>query len=96
MTRIVLDIPHHQDMVLLMDICQRLGIRVVQRSEVQANTAPQESDAAIHSEKWKAIVKPLRQSQSIEDMILEQGYKGFDRATFDRIIEALDIQDVQK
>jgi hypothetical protein len=42
---------------------------------------------------WQETVKPTRDHQSIEDMIQEQNYKGFDREAFDRSIKEMDIQE---
>lgn len=42
---------------------------------------------------WAKVVKPIRQRQTIEDMVREQNFEKFDRAGFDKIIEELDIQD---
>jgi hypothetical protein len=42
---------------------------------------------------WAKVVKPIRQRQTIEDMVREQNFQGFDRAGFDKIIEELDVQD---
>jgi hypothetical protein len=39
------------------------------------------------------VVKPIREKITIEDMIHEQNYKGFNRAEFDKIATELDIQD---
>jgi len=47
------------------------------------------TDAAV----WAKVVKPVRQHQTIEDMVREQNYQGFDRKDFDKIIEELNIQD---
>lgn len=42
---------------------------------------------------WAKVVKPIRQRQTIEDVVREQNFEKFDRAGFDKIIEELDIQD---
>ena len=42
---------------------------------------------------WAKVVKPIRQRQTIEDMVQEQNFRGFDRVGFDKIIEELDVQD---
>lgn len=47
------------------------------------------TDAAV----WAKVVKPIRQRQTIEDMVREQNFQGFDREGFDKIINELDIQD---
>ncbi len=39
------------------------------------------------------IVKPVRGKITIEDMIKEQDYKGFDRNAFDKLVIEMDIQD---
>jgi hypothetical protein len=39
------------------------------------------------------IVKPVREKITIEDMIKEQDYKGFDRKAFDKLVVEMDIQD---
>jgi hypothetical protein len=39
------------------------------------------------------IVKPVREKITIEDMIKEQDYKGFDRKAFDKLVNEMDIQD---
>jgi hypothetical protein len=39
------------------------------------------------------IVKPVREKITIEDMIKEQDYKGFDRNAFDKLVIEMDIQD---
>jgi len=48
---------------------------------------------AAQREIWVETIRPIREHQSIEDMVREQNYKGFDRAEFDRLIAELDIQD---
>ena len=42
---------------------------------------------------FNRIVKPMRKTMTVEDLIKEQNYKGFDRARFDKLIDELDIQD---
>ena len=39
------------------------------------------------------VVKPVREKITVEDLIREQNYKGFDRAEFDQLVIELDIQD---
>jgi hypothetical protein len=39
------------------------------------------------------VVKPVREKITIEDMIKEQDYKGFDRKAFDKLVVEMDIQD---
>jgi hypothetical protein len=39
------------------------------------------------------IVKPVRKNITVEDLIREQNYKGFDRAAFDKLAVELNIQD---
>jgi hypothetical protein len=39
------------------------------------------------------IVKPVREKITIEDTIKEQDYKGFDRKSFDKLVNEMDIQD---
>jgi len=45
------------------------------------------------NEVWIETVKPIRDHQSIEDMVREQNYKGFDREAFDRSIKEMDVQE---
>ena len=45
------------------------------------------------NELFNRIIKPMRKSMTVEDLIKEQNYKGFDRARFDKLIDELDIQD---
>ena len=42
---------------------------------------------------FNRIVKPIRKTITVEDMIREQNYKGFDREGFDKLVKELDIQD---
>ena len=93
MTRITIEIPQGQDAEFLLALLQRLNYRVIQKPEVTAVERPTKTAAADLDETWQAVVKPIRQSQSIEEMVQEQNYRGFDRATFDKIIDELDIQD---
>ncbi len=90
MTRITIEIPQGQDTEFLLALLQKLNYRVIQKPEV-AKGATASADM---EEVWNVVVKPIRQSQSIEQMVQEQNYKGFDRAVFDQIIDELDIQDV--
>jgi hypothetical protein len=39
------------------------------------------------------IVKPVREKLTVEEMIKEQNYRGFDRNAFDLLISEMDIQD---
>ena len=39
------------------------------------------------------IFKPMRENITIEEMVKEQNYKGFDRDEFDKLIKELDIQE---
>lgn len=39
------------------------------------------------------IVKPVRKNITVEDLIREQNYKGFDRAAFDKLTAELGIED---
>lgn len=82
----------------LLKLFQQLNLRVVQKTDTFSGiettelAAPPENPLP-ETVAWSSIIRPIRQSQSIEDMIAEQNYKGFDRAEFDRIIKALDVQD---
>jgi hypothetical protein len=38
-------------------------------------------------------VKPLREKITVEELIQEQNYKGFDRVAFDKLVAELNIQD---
>ena len=42
---------------------------------------------------FNRIVKPIRKTITVEDMIREQNYKGFDREGCDKLVKELDIQD---
>lgn len=92
MTRITIEIPQGQDAEFLLSLLKRLNFRVVQK---QDGIIPEKGETTLSDlpEGWVSIVKPIRQSQSIEDMIEEQNYPGFNRAAFDKIIEELDIDD---
>ena len=39
------------------------------------------------------ITKPKRDNLTVEDLIREQNYKGFDRAGFDKLVAELAVQD---
>ena len=39
------------------------------------------------------ITRPMRETLTVEDLIREQNYKGFDRKGFDKLVAELDIQD---
>jgi hypothetical protein len=39
------------------------------------------------------VVKPVRSKLTVEILIKEQHYKGFDRKGFDHLVQKLDIQD---
>ena len=41
----------------------------------------------------KEIFKPIREDITIEEMIKEQNYTGFDREEFDILVKELDIQE---
>lgn len=92
MTRITIEIPQGQDAEFLLSLLRRLNYRVVQNQE----GIPSEHGKTTLTdlpEAWVSIVKPIRQSQSIEDMIEEQNYPGFNRAAFDKINKELDVDD---
>ncbi len=96
MTQLLLEVPQSQSLPDLLALFERLNLRVVQKPEAQKTAktaAKKQATASEAAPVWAAAVKPLRQSQSIEEMKQEQRYKGFDRAEFDRLIEALDVQD---
>ncbi len=39
------------------------------------------------------VVKPIKEKITVEDLIREQNYKGFDRLAFDKLVIELDVQD---
>jgi hypothetical protein len=39
------------------------------------------------------VVKPIREKVTVEDLIREQNYHGFDRLAFDKLVVELDVQD---
>lgn len=41
----------------------------------------------------KSVVKPMRENISVEDLIKEQNYQGFNKQNFDAVIEELDIKE---
>jgi len=45
------------------------------------------------NEIWRETIKPIRDHQSIEDMIQAQNYKGFNKAAFDQSIKEMDVQE---
>lgn len=42
---------------------------------------------------FNRIVKPIREKITVQDLVVEQNYKGFDRADFDKLIDEMNIQD---
>lgn len=42
---------------------------------------------------WQETVKPIREHQSVEDMIKAQNYKGFNKEAFDKSIKEMDVQE---
>ena len=42
---------------------------------------------------FNRIVKPTREKITVEDLIREQNYKGFDKEKVDKLIKEMDIQD---
>ena len=94
MTHITIEIQQGQDIESLLALLRKLNYRVIQMPDVvPGEVSGEETLLSDLPEEWEAIVKPIRQSQTIEDMIQEQNYKGFNRAVFDRIIDELDIKD---
>ncbi len=45
------------------------------------------------NELFYRAVKPIREVITVEDLIREQNYKGFDRSAFDKLVEEIDVQD---
>ena len=45
------------------------------------------------NEIWRGTVKPMRDQQSIEDMITAKNSKGFDNEAFDQSIKEMDVQE---
>lgn len=39
------------------------------------------------------MVKPVREKITVEDMIKEQNYTGFDRNAFDKLVSEMDVTD---
>lgn len=98
MTRITIEIPQGQDVEFLLTLLRRLNYRVIQRPDIKPATVEKKTETTVSSdlpETWVSVVKPIRQSQSIEDMIQEQNYEGFNRVAFDQIIDELDIDDAE-
>ena len=42
---------------------------------------------------WRETVKPIRDHQTVEDMIKAQNYKGFNKEAFDQSIKEMDVQE---
>jgi hypothetical protein len=90
MTRVILEVPRIQDIDLLLAFCQSLDIKVVQKSD--QNISPLLKKTPPYTFFDQMELPPVRQSQTIEDMLQEQEHT-FDRVVFDRIIEEMDVQD---
>ena len=45
------------------------------------------------NELFNQLVRPKRNGMTVEDLIREQNYKGFDREGFDKLVKEMDIQD---
>ena len=60
---------------------------VLQRVKEMLDTISKDNDLLYR------VVKPIREKITVEDLIREQNYKGFDRAAFDKLAAELDIQD---
>jgi len=41
----------------------------------------------------KSVVKPMREDISVEDLITEQNYQGFNKNQFNNLIDELDVQE---
>lgn len=113
MSAILLSSDKPEDIRLLVELAERLGVRLFKipqapnESAIAAvlrvpsweneSVAPHEKPPAPSQgempDAWHKAVRPIRQSQSIEDMEREQNYKGFDRIAFDKIVADLNIQD---
>lgn len=92
--QIVLEVPQNLDINWLLQLFQQLNLRVVQKIDTPTSgLAAPSSDGLSTVDAWAATVKPMRQSQSIEDMVAEQNYKGMDMARMDSIIESLGVQE---
>jgi len=114
MSAILLSSDKLEDIRLLTELAERLGVRLFRVPQMPSEAAiaaalhfPSWEDASINKENaallqaeesnltdvWLKAIRPIRQSQSVEDMEREQNYKGFDRFAFDKIVAELNIQD---
>lgn len=39
------------------------------------------------------VFKPMRKTITVDELVKQQNFKGIDRARFDKLVEALDIQE---
>ena len=104
MTQLLLEIPNRRDLALLLDLVERLDIRVLETNKLKASVAlPKHHDEAkakgIASIKTAqknvrhAAVKPLRKKLRISDLKKEQQYKGINQVRLNRLIDDLDVQE---
>jgi hypothetical protein len=116
MSAILLSSDKLEDIRLLTELAERLGVRLFRVPPISSdaliaavlripsweglsvhkeNLAPPQDAEDEMADAWHEAVRPIRQSQSIEDMEREQNYKGFDRTAFDQIqiVAELNIQD---
>jgi len=98
MTQILLEIPNRRDLDLLLNLVERLDIRVLETKKTKAarpvTEAPDRARTKVVLGKnatQRGIVKPLRKKLSIADLKKEQGYKGINQARLNRLIDGLDI-----
>jgi flagellar biosynthesis/type III secretory pathway protein FliH len=72
---------------ILAQIVQIQNEAVLQKVRAMLESVSKENDL------FYRVVKPVRSKITVEMLIKEQNYKGFDRKGFDHLVQKLDIQD---
>jgi hypothetical protein len=102
MTQLLLEISNRRDLDLLINLVERLDIRVIETKKMKAAVASSKSPDAVtgrpkvvlgKNTTHRGIVKPLRKKLSIADLKKEQGYKGVNPTRLNRLIDDLEIQE---
>ncbi|MFN0200235.1 MAG: hypothetical protein ACKVTZ_01870 [Bacteroidia bacterium] len=89
MQHLILHAKNANDLLLIIQLAERLGIAYIQKEEENTSLFKQQ-DLPLQ---LQTLAKPLRKVWDLEKIKEEQNYKGLNRKRWDNLIETLDIQE---
>lgn len=93
MQTLILQSPNLNDLLIIMQLAQRLGITYTQKEVEMPVLPPPKTEKNPISSTLQRITRPIRKKLDIEELKKEQNYKGADKSKIQHIINTITIEE---